>query len=179
MRDTQIRDRLMYDKAIRAFVSYIQAYNKHECCLILRSKNLDFGKLGIGFGLLKMPRMPELKGKDVSSFEGLEFDLNSIPYKDKQREAARMEKLNKYKQSGVWPGHRMRKKQTEAWSEARKSKLEKREKRAHKKELKKKMAGTNVPKKRKSKRPTEEDLEDLAKDVALMKKLKKKKVRSI
>lgn len=34
----QLNDRLVFDKANRAFVSYIQAYSKHECNLILRVK---------------------------------------------------------------------------------------------------------------------------------------------
>ena len=38
VRALQLKDRLMFDKANRAFVSYIQAYSKHECNLILRVK---------------------------------------------------------------------------------------------------------------------------------------------
>ena len=43
--------------------------------------DLNFGKLATGFGLLKLPRMPELKGKDVSDFEEMKIDFNNISYK--------------------------------------------------------------------------------------------------
>lgn len=42
--------------------------------------DLNFGRLATGFGLLKLPKMPELKGKNISDFEELEIDFNSIPY---------------------------------------------------------------------------------------------------
>lgn len=38
VRQLQLDDRVVYDKANRAFVSYIQAYTKYECNLILRVK---------------------------------------------------------------------------------------------------------------------------------------------
>jgi ATP-dependent RNA helicase DDX55/SPB4 len=43
--------------------------------------DLNFGKLATGFGLLKLPKMPELRGKDVSDFEEVKVDFNSVPYK--------------------------------------------------------------------------------------------------
>ncbi|XP_032673412.1 probable ATP-dependent RNA helicase DDX55 homolog [Odontomachus brunneus] len=178
MRDLQQKDRLIFDKANRAFVSYIQAYNKHECNLILRLKDIDLGKLAMGFGLLRMPKMPELKGRDVSSFNGPKIDVNTIAYANKQRESHRIEKLTKYQSTGVWPSNRKhRQKQTEAWSEAKKRKLEKQEKQSKRKEKKKlKQQLSTVSGKKKRKRINEEDLEELAKDIALMKKLKKKKI---
>lgn len=33
-----LADRAMFDRAMRAFVSYVQAYAKHECGLIFRVK---------------------------------------------------------------------------------------------------------------------------------------------
>lgn len=179
MRDLQQKDRLIFDKANRAFVSYVQAYSKHECNFILRLKDIDLGKLAMGFGLLRMPKMPELKGKDVSSFDGSEIDVNTIAYANKQRESHRIEKLTKYQSTGVWPSNcKHRQKQTEAWSEAKKRKLEKQEKRSKRKEKKKlKQQLSTVSGKKKRKRINEEDLEELAKDIALIKKFKKKKVR--
>jgi ATP-dependent RNA helicase DDX55/SPB4 len=41
---------------------------------------LNFGTLATGFGLLRLPRMPELRGKDVSDFEEVDIDFNNIPY---------------------------------------------------------------------------------------------------
>lgn len=37
-RQLQLSNRQIFDKANRAFVSYIQSYSKHECNLILRVK---------------------------------------------------------------------------------------------------------------------------------------------
>lgn len=177
MRDLQKQDRFLFDKANRAFVSYIQAYNKHECNLILRLKDIDLGKLAMSFGLLRMPRMPELKGKDTSSFGEEHVDINSIAYSDKQKEKSRLEKLKIFRDTGIWPKiHKSKRKQTEPWSEAKKKKLERQEnhKRRKEKKLKQKIL-VNSAKKQKRK-INEQDIEDLAKDIALIKKLKKKKV---
>lgn len=178
MRHLQQKDRLMFDKANRAFVSYIQSYSKHECNLILRLKDIDMGKLAMGFGLLKMPKMPELKGKDVSFFVSPEIDINAIPYANKQRELHRIEKLTKYQNTGIWStNHKRKRKQTESWSESKKRKLERQEKRNKRKEKKKsKQEVSTASSKKKRKQIKEEDLEELAKDIALIKKFKKKKI---
>ncbi|XP_043482204.1 probable ATP-dependent RNA helicase DDX55 homolog [Leptopilina heterotoma] len=179
MRNLQRNDRLLFDKAIRSFVSYTQYYQKHECRLILRLKDLDLGKVAMSFGLLKMPRMPELKGLDLSSFEGENIDINTIKYKDKQRETSRLEKLKEFKETGIWPSKKMRKmKKTEPWSEAKKNKLDHQERRNIRREKKKKKMEMNPDsiKKKRKKGISEEDMAELAKDVALIKKLKKKKI---
>lgn len=181
MKKLQMQDRLVFDKANRAFVSYIQSYQKHECNLILRLKDLDLGKVGMGFGLLKMPRMPETKGRDVSSFIETEVDLNGIGYKDKQREQNRLGKLSEYRETGIWPGkHKRRAKQTEPWSEAKKRKIERQEKRGKKREKRNEKIEKGLTKKpKKRKIVSAEDIAELAQDIALMKKLKKKKVHKL
>lgn len=180
MRQMQQKDRSMFDKANRAFVSYVQAYSKHECNLILQLKDIDLGKLAMGFGLLRMPKMPELKKKNVSSFVDPEIDVNMIPYADKQREMHRIKKLNEYQNTGVWTNkHRCKQKRTESWSETKKKKLEKREKRNKRKEKKELNQFSTTLNKKKRKRINEEDIEQLAKDIALIKRFKKKKVRKV
>lgn len=42
IRKRQIKDRTLFDKANKAFVSYIQAYSRHECHLLLRVKGNYF-----------------------------------------------------------------------------------------------------------------------------------------
>lgn len=42
VRKRQLKDRTVFDKAIKAFVSYIRAYSKHECHLLLRIKGINF-----------------------------------------------------------------------------------------------------------------------------------------
>ncbi|XP_046398961.1 ATP-dependent RNA helicase DDX55 [Ischnura elegans] len=173
----QREQREIYDMANRAFVSAIQAYSKHECNLILRVKDLDLGKMAANYGLLHLPKMPELKNKDVSSFTPVNIHPNSIVYRDKQREEARQEKLRQFKETGKWPtknkdGTRLKK--TEAWSE---SKVKRQERKLRKKELREKRQRAKASGvKRKANKITEEDLQELAKDIALLKKLKKKKI---
>ncbi|XP_053999654.1 probable ATP-dependent RNA helicase DDX55 homolog [Hylaeus anthracinus] len=177
MRKLQKQDRLILDKANRAFVSYVQAYNKHECNLILRLKDIDLGKLAMSFGLLRMPRMPELKGRDTSSFEQEDIDTNSIPYSNKQKEQNRLEKLKIFQDSGVWPTrHKRKHKETEPWSEAKKKKLDRQENRKQRKEKKMKQKMSTNPIKKQKRKINEQDIEELAKDIALIKKLKKKKI---
>jgi len=43
--------------------------------------DLDLGRLATGFGLLHLPRMPELKDKDFPNFEPVVMDYNSISFK--------------------------------------------------------------------------------------------------
>ncbi|XP_069683716.1 ATP-dependent RNA helicase DDX55 [Periplaneta americana] len=181
VRSLQLKDRAVMDKALRAFVSHIQAYAKHECNVILRLKDLNFGKLAMGFGLLKLPKMPELRGKDVSDFKEADVDFNSITYKDSQREQVRQSKLKVYKETGVWPksqqaAKRPSCKQTEPWALSKQHKLEKKDKRDKRKAKKKQQLETGVPKRKRKKCISQEDIDELAKDIALIKKLKKKKI---
>jgi len=46
----------------------------------LLSTDLEFGKLATGFGLLRLPKMPELKNKIISDFTPVDMDFNSIKY---------------------------------------------------------------------------------------------------
>ena len=43
--------------------------------------DLNMGQLAMCFGLLKMPKMPELKGKEVSDFIEDPIDTKTIAYK--------------------------------------------------------------------------------------------------
>lgn len=178
----QKNDRAVFDKANRSFVSYIQAYIKHECNVILRVKDLNFGLLATGFGLLRMPKMPELKGKEISDFEETNIALNEIKYKNKQQEASRLEKLEIYNETGKWPkkGRTRPKKslkQTTPWSQTKEQKSERQEKRQIRKEYRtKKQNEGKVRSKRKRNKLSDEDMEELAKDIALLRQLKKKKI---
>jgi len=83
-------------------------------------------------------------------------------------------------ETGVWLGMKHKKglKQTVAWADAKQKKLERREKRKKKKEIRKQMEleGKAKAKKKREQAFSQEDLNDLAKDIALMKKFKNKKV---
>ena len=57
------RDRDLFEKGERAFVSYVAGYQEHTCNFIFRWAAMDIGQLGVSFGLLRLPR---LKFKDIS-----------------------------------------------------------------------------------------------------------------
>ncbi|KAL7986697.1 hypothetical protein Chor_012980 [Crotalus horridus] len=100
LKSLSLADRAMYEKGMKAFVSCVQAYAKHECNLIFRIKDLDFASLARGFALLRMPKMPELRGKDLSGFAPVDIDTDSIAFKDKNRERQRQKLLEQWKEEG-------------------------------------------------------------------------------
>ena len=54
------------------------------CCIVFISPVLDLPALARGtYALLHLPKMPELKGRDVSSFTPHPMAIDDIPYKDK------------------------------------------------------------------------------------------------
>ena len=75
-----VNDRAVFEKGMRGFVSFVQSYAKHENFMIFQMKKMDFGSLATGFGLIKMPKMPEVKGKDLSNFAAIPVDLDSIKF---------------------------------------------------------------------------------------------------
>ena len=166
-------DRNFYEKGMKAFVSYVQSYTKHECRYLLRVKDLDFAGLASGFALLKIPHMPELKGADLSGFqEEKDVDLNQVGYLDAGKEERRQEKLKLWKETGENPF--LKKKKAERWSEAKGKKEDKKTKRDERKE--KKAQKKQQQQKRKAAGMSEDDLKDLADDIRLIKKFKKGKI---
>ena len=85
-------DRDLLDKSIRAFVTYIRAYTEHQCQYIFRLKELDVGNLANSFGLLRLPKMKEIKKIPrhlQDTFQASSVDPDTVPYKDKAREKQR------------------------------------------------------------------------------------------
>lgn len=60
MRQTIRRDRELFDLGIKAFVSFIKCYKKHEANFIFRDKDLELDKVATSFALLRLPKMPEI-----------------------------------------------------------------------------------------------------------------------
>ncbi|KAJ4769064.1 RNA helicase [Rhynchospora pubera] len=152
-------DRDVMEKGVKAFVSFVRAYKEHHCSYIFRWKELDVGNLAMGYGLLQIPSMPEVKHHSLST-DGFctidDLDLSLIKYKDKAREKQRQKALKK--------------KETEA-ATSHDAKPEK---------PKKKRDGNdaNVPTKKKTGRQrraiqSKEDYEELEQEYRLLKKLKK------
>jgi len=160
-------DRGHMDRANRAFVSFIQSYAKHECNVLLRIKDLDLGGLATSYGLLKMPKMPEIKRSNIINFEDEKMDLNEVAYADKVREKDRKEKLATYKETGQWPGMDKKKKDNVAWSRKQEVLNKRREKKLRKFEKRKAVEIVADE--------SEED-DDFQEDYKMMKKLKKGKI---
>eukprot|EP00941_MAST-03F_sp_MAST-3F-sp1_P006341 g6341.t1 len=92
------KDRDLMEKGVRAFVSFVQSYKKHQCRHIFKFSKLNLGELANAFGLLTLPKMPELTGKnvDTSDFSApADIDVDSITYLDKKREKQRQARLIK------------------------------------------------------------------------------------
>lgn len=184
----QLKNRSVFDKANRAFVSHIQAYSKHECKFILRMSDLNMGKIASCYGLLKMPVMPEIKQSNCFEMDFIgpksKFDINQISYKNKQQEEARQRKLAVYKETGKWPKGKNDKKfqkPTESWSQSKQRKAEQKTNkkvRKSKKEMKRhgSMGDGAAGIKRKRSAYTEEDINELANDLKMFKKLKKNQI---
>lgn len=179
----QINDRSIYDKANRAYVSHIRAYSKHECNFILRINDLDLGKIATGYGLLKMPLMPELKTINVIDFIGPNYDIDfdKITYANKEQEVSRQMKIQKYKETGEWPGKQKHMKKTQPWELSKQKRADQKLKKDVRREKKQRSKNNKIDivankKKRKSNGFTPAEIDELANDIALFKKLKRKKI---
>ncbi|CAN1812100.1 DEAD-box ATP-dependent RNA helicase 18 [Linum perenne] len=163
IRRVPLQERKCTDDAIDV-VSQIRAAAKkdrdvmekgHHCSFIFRWKELEIGKLGMGFGLLQLPSMPEVKHYSLST-EGFipveDLNLEEIKFKDKSRQKQRNKNMQTKKES----------KQNE----------EKPQKRNRNPET---APGAMRKKTAKQRRATQtaEDDEELTRDYRLLKKLKK------
>ncbi|KAI4306496.1 hypothetical protein L6164_029769 [Bauhinia variegata] len=102
IREAAKKDRDVMEKGLRAFVSYVRAYKEHHCSYIFRWKELEIGKLAMGYGLLQLPSMPEVKHHSLST-EGFvpveDINLEDIKYRDKYREKQRKKNLQAKKEA--------------------------------------------------------------------------------
>lgn len=89
MRRSALTDRAIHDKAQRAFVSWVKSYSKHQASSIFRVADLDWSDLGKAWGLLKLPKMPELKRWEGDKTLGASVNFDLYAYKDKPKEALR------------------------------------------------------------------------------------------
>lgn len=155
------KERELYEKGKIAFVSFVRAYTKHECTHIFQVKELDLVQLGKGFGLLHLPKMPEIgkeRHQEISPF--FDIDVSTIKYKNKEKEKQRVENSQKPKVKKI------KLEKNKPWSNKKEIKLKK-DIRRKKKDL--------TDKKRKLDKLSEEDLNELNQDFKLLKKFKKNK----
>lgn len=96
--------------------------------------DLDFSSLAHGFALLCLPKMPELRGKTFADFIKTDIDIDTIKYKDKNREKQRQKMMEVQRnQLKTCPGKKGFVKH-QAWSK-QKNKKERRKNRAAKRKL--------------------------------------------
>ncbi len=69
LRKLSEQDRDVMEKGIKAFVSFVRAYKEHQCKFIFRLADLDLAQLATALGLLKLPKMPEMR-KTKQRLEG-------------------------------------------------------------------------------------------------------------
>ncbi|XP_057804658.1 DEAD-box ATP-dependent RNA helicase 18 [Salvia miltiorrhiza] len=151
------KDREIMEKGVKAFVSYVRAYKEHQCSFIFRWKELEIGKLGMGYGLLQLPSMPEVRHYSLST-QGFvpaeDIKLEDIKYKEKSREKQRKKNLAA-KQAAKEQKQQESKAKTNASSSVATSKKTAKQRRAVQ---------------------STEDADDLDRDYRLLKKLKKGRI---
>ncbi|KAN0090352.1 ATP-dependent rRNA helicase spb4 [Hyaloscypha variabilis] len=119
MRKEVLADRALYGKGQRAFVSWVKAYSKHQASSIFRVADLNWTELGNAWGLVRLPKMPELKKWDGDKTLGVKIDMAEYAYKDKAREKARRLAMEEEKTKGPYvPSEEAirKRKEGEAWS---------------------------------------------------------------
>ncbi|XP_047552157.1 ATP-dependent RNA helicase DDX55 isoform X3 [Lutra lutra] len=163
LKSMALADRAVFEKGMKAFVSYVQAYAKHECNLIFRIKDLDFASLARGFALLRMPKMPELRGRQFPDFVPADVNTDTIPFKDKVREKQRQKLLEQQRKEKRENEGRRKFIKNKAWSKQK----AKKEKKKKMNEKRKREEGSDIE---------DEDMEELLNDTRLLKKFKKGKI---
>jgi ATP-dependent RNA helicase DDX55/SPB4 len=97
IRQVLMQKRELHDRSQKAFVSWVQSYCKTLPADIFDIRKLDWLEVGKAWGLLRWPRMPELKryfplaASDRTYGLGVDssFDIDQLKYADKVREAKR------------------------------------------------------------------------------------------
>ncbi|KZW02840.1 DEAD-domain-containing protein [Exidia glandulosa HHB12029] len=150
IRDLVKQDRDLHDRGVKAFVSFVRAYSKHEASYIFRLKDLDLVGVARSFGLLRLPKMPELKERPEghSTWLDVDIDWDTYAYADKTREKARLQELEEKRANAVQDEKAKATRQKErkrqkvknvAWSD-KVAKKETKEKRKEKKAMARKAA---------------------------------------
>jgi ATP-dependent RNA helicase DDX55/SPB4 len=133
IRELVREDRAFHDKAQKAFVSWVRSYVAHQATSIFRVGELDWTDLGHSYGLLRLPKMPELKNWKGDKTIGIEMDWDTYEYRDKAREMARLAALEAWRNGEMdvlAVAAKKKRKNNEAWS----NKVEKEEVRADRRE---------------------------------------------
>lgn len=98
IRDQVRQDRDLHLLGQRAFVSWARAFQEHRATSIFRVADLDWPDLGRAWGLVRLPKMPELRAVGITDrslgwSDGHQADVDAIPFKDKGKEKRRLVEL--------------------------------------------------------------------------------------
>ncbi|RWA09463.1 hypothetical protein EKO27_g5644 [Xylaria grammica] len=120
---------------------------------IFRTGDLDWAALGNGWGLLRLPKMPEARHFKGDRSLGCSIDWDSFAYQNKTREKQRLEALNaEAPNPAEAEAYRAkRKRNAEAWSgkqEQEETRVVRRDKRQRKREAERKEKMTDEEKAR-------------------------------
>ncbi|KAL0091350.1 P-loop containing nucleoside triphosphate hydrolase protein [Phycomyces blakesleeanus] len=176
MREVAKTDRDIYDRAMKAFVSWARAYSKHEASYIFRIKDAELARVATGYALLKLPKMPELRDKKDLQFEYQDIDWDNYKYLDKQKEEKRVREMLEYKATAQARAEAQAKaqkpKKSSAWSEKQDAKDRKLDRKA-KKERKREFLKRSLEEAKIKKEESEDDWDELANEERLAKKVKR------
>ena len=92
------------EKGVRAYVSYIRGYKEHHCRFIFRFKELEYGSLGMAMGLLRLPKMKEIRKapkKFMESFVESSVNADTVAFSDKGREKQRQKTLKEQEEAAA------------------------------------------------------------------------------
>ncbi|KAK3704891.1 ATP-dependent rRNA helicase spb4 [Vermiconidia calcicola] len=144
-----MQKRELHDRSQRAFVSWVQSSSKTLPSDIFNIRNVDWSEVGRAWGLLRWPKMPELKryfpqaaqdrtfGLDIPAT----FDLDKLEYADTVRESKRqdlIESLSRGERSSLplsklgGAAAEMRRRKERAWSGQKEAKSLREERRERK-----------------------------------------------
>lgn len=154
-------DREVMETAARAFVSYVRGYKEHRCRFIFRLQELHVGRLATSLGLLRLPRLPDIKrATGIDDFEDSPVDPATVKFKDKAREKQRQQALKKKEKAG----------EAEAALKARQQQDRERDKKAAI------APGSRLVASKRRKLQEKDELEELEEDYKALKKLKRGKI---
>lgn len=134
IRNWMLKDRTRFDMAVKAYVSYVRFYSKHTATSIFRFYNFDFIKNAIGYGLFRLPGMPELKTISSESLPkdgwlGPPVNMEEYAYLNEKKEKERQKQLKEKQKEETLKEKKSKEKQKPIWIERKENAEKRREKR--------------------------------------------------
>ena len=102
LREASEKSRELMEKGVRAYVSFIRGYKEHHCRFIFRFKELEYGSLAMSMGLLRLPKMKEIRKapkKFMECFVESSVDADTVPFLDRSREKQRQKTLKEQQEA--------------------------------------------------------------------------------